>query len=103
MPGVSSASYASYKDALATIYYNAWATPDDAANDNAITMVRITVAADGTVVNARIITPSGDAKADDSVQQALERVSSVPPLPDQSKAQQDFTISFNLKIKKMFE
>jgi TonB family protein len=102
-PGESSAANASYKDALATIYYNAWTTPDDTANDEANTTVKITVASDGTVINARIITPSGDAKSDDSVQRTLERVASVPPLPDKSKTEQDFVISFNLKAKRMLE
>jgi TonB family protein len=55
------------------------------------------------VINARIITPSGDAKMDDSVQHTLQRVTSVPPLPDKSKVQQDFTIMFNLKAKRMLE
>jgi TonB family protein len=103
MPGESSAAYASYKDALATIYYNAWITPEETANDEANTMVKITVASDGTVINAQIITPSGDARTDDSIQRALERVASVPPLPDKSKTQQDFVISFNLKTKRMLE
>jgi TonB family protein len=103
MPGTSDASYASYKDALASIYYNAWTTPNDTANDEANTKVKITVAADGTVINAQIIAPSGDAKADESVRRALERVISVPPLPDQSKKERDFTISFNLKTKRMLE
>ena len=103
MPGESSVAYASYRDALATIYYNAWMTPNDMANDEAITTVKITVASDGTVINARIITPSGDAKADDSVRRALDRVSSVPPLPDKSKSERDFEISFNLKAKRMLE
>jgi TonB family protein len=103
MPGESSVSYASYKDALATIYYNAWALPDNTANDEADTMVKITVASDGTVVNAQIITPSGDAKADASVRRALDRVTSVPPLPAGSKSEQDFVISFNLKAKRMLE
>ena len=102
-PGENSAAYASYKDALATIYYNAWTTPDDTANDEANTTVKITVASDGTVINARIITPSGDAKSDDSVQRTLERVASVPALPDKSKTEQDFVISFNLKAKRMLE
>ena len=103
VPGSGSKSSASYKDALASIYYDAWTTPDGVMNDEPNTVVRITVAADGTVVNARILTPSGDKKVDDSVQRALERVPSVPPLPDQSKAQQDFTISFNLQTKRMSE
>ena len=103
MPGESSVAYASYRDALATIYYNAWITPNDMANDEAITTVKITVASDGTVIHARIITPSGDAKADDSVRSALDRVPSVPPLPDKSKSERDFEISFNLKAKRMLE
>jgi TonB family protein len=103
MPGVSSESYASYRDALATIYYNAWATPNGAANDEADTIVKITVASDGTVINARIITPSGDEKTDASVRRALDRVSSVPPLPDKAKSEQEFTIDFNLKTKRTLE
>jgi TonB family protein len=103
VPGTSSVSYANYKDALATIYYNAWVTPDNASSDTANTKVKITIAADGTVINAEIVTPSGDTAADDSVRQALNRVSSVPPLPDQSKTQEEFIINFNLKTKKMLE
>jgi TonB family protein len=103
MPGHSSAAYASYKDALATIYYNAWTTPENAESDAPITKVRITVAKDGTVINSEIITPSGDAAVDDSVRRALDSVSSVPPLPDQSKDQQEFTINFNLHTKKLLE
>lgn len=103
MPGTSSVSYANYKDALATIYYNAWATPDNASSDTANIKVKITIAADGTVISAEIMTPSGDAAADNSVRQALDRVSSVPPLPDQSKTQEEFIINFNLKTKKMLE
>jgi TonB family protein len=103
MPGVSSESYASYRDALATIYYNAWVTPNGAANDEADTIVKITVASDGTVINAHITTPSGDEKTDASVRRALDRVSSVPPLPDKAKSEQEFTIDFNLKTKRTLE
>jgi TonB family protein len=103
MPGESSESYASYRDALATIYYNAWTTPNGAIGDETDAIVKITVAADGTVINARIITPSGDEKMDDSVRRALDRVPSVPPLPNKSKSEQDFTIDFNLKAKRLLE
>ena len=103
VPGNSSVAYSSYKDALATIYYNAWVTPNEAAADEADTIVKITVASDGTVINSRIVTSSGDAKTDDSVQRALNRVSSVPPLPDKSRSEQEFTIDFNLKTKQMLE
>jgi len=103
VPGESSVASSSYRDTLATIYYNAWVTPEGAANDEADAIVKITVASDGTVVTSRIITPSGDAKVDDSVRRALNRVSSVPPLPDKSKSEQEFTIDFNLKTKQMLQ
>lgn len=102
-PGSSTVAYASYKDALATIYYDAWITPNNAADSGANTMVKIVVASDGTVISSRIVTPSGDSNIDASVQRALDRVNSVPPLPDKSKAQQEFTMSFNLKTKQMLE
>ena len=103
VPGTSSVAYSSYKDALATIYYNAWVTPEGVANDEADTMVKIIVAKDGTVVSSRIVTPSGNAKIDDSVRRALNRVPSVGPLPDQSKSEQEFTLDFNLKTKQSLE
>ena len=101
-PGSGSVAYASYKDALGSLYYNAW-TSEGAGNDEANAFVQITVASDGTVIDARIITPSGDEEMDTSVQRALQQVTSVPPLPDKSKVQQDFTIMFNLKAKRMLE
>lgn len=103
VPGTGTTSSSNYRDALASIYYDAWTVPDGVMNDEPNTIVRITVSADGTVINARIITSSGDKKVDESVQRALERVTSVPPLPDQSKVQQEFTISFNLETKRMSE
>jgi colicin import membrane protein len=103
VPGEGSVASSSYKDTLATIYYNAWVTPEGAANDEADAIVKITVASDGTVLTSRIITPSGDAKVDDSVRRALNRVPSVPPLTDKSKSEQEFTLDFNLKTKRMLE
>lgn len=101
-PGSGSVAYASYKDALGSLYYDAW-TPEGAGNNEANTFARITVASDGTVIDARIITPSGDEKMDNSIRRALQRVPSVPPLPDKSKVQQDFTIMFTPKVKRMLE
>jgi TonB family protein len=101
-PGTGSVAYASYKDALGSRYYDAW-NPEGGGDDEANTYVRITVATDGTIIDARIITPSGDEKMDNSIRRALQRVTEVPPLPDQSKVQQDYTIMFNLKAKRMLE
>ena len=102
MPGESSAAYAPYNSAIATIYYEAWTPPDDASNDNSDTRVSITIARDGTVVAARIVNPSGDSRVDASVQRALDRVTSVPPLPEGTKEnQRTLFLKFNLNAKRM--
>lgn len=102
MPGASSAAYASYKDALASLYYDAWTPPTDVSNDDAVTKVRIIIARDGTIISAQIIGPSGDASVDASVRRALDRVTSVPPLPEGTKEnQRTLILNFNLKTKRM--
>jgi TonB family protein len=101
MPGPGTAAYTNFKDALATIYYNAWTPPDDVTNDDAITKVRITIARDGSIISARIIGPSGDSRVDASVQRAIDRVTEVPPLPDAKESQRTVTLNFNLKTKRL--
>ena len=101
MPGESDSAYAPYKDAIGSIYYNAWTPPEDVANDDSNTKVSITIARDGTVISSRIITPSGDSRMDASVQRALDRVSSVPPLPGTKENQKTILMNFNLKAKRM--
>ncbi|MGB7749444.1 MAG: TonB family protein [Verrucomicrobiia bacterium] len=101
-PGSGSAAYANYRDVVGSIYYAAWTPPDDAANDDAITRVSVTIASDGTVVSARIVTPSGDAGVDNSIQRALERVTFIAPFPEgATEKERTFVIKFNLKAKRM--
>jgi TonB family protein len=101
-PGSGSAAYANYRDVVGSIYYAAWTPPDDAANDDAITKASVTIASDGTVVTARIVTPSGDAGVDNSIQRALDRVTFIAPFPEGAKEKERiFIIKFNLKAKRM--
>jgi TonB family protein len=101
-PGSGSAAYANYRDVVGSIYYAAWTPPDDAANDDAITKVSVTIASDGTVITARIVTPSGDAGVDNSIQRALDRVTFIAPFPESAKEKERiFIIKFNLKAKRM--
>ncbi len=101
-PGSGSAAYANYRDVVGSIYYAAWTPPDDAANDEAITRVSVTIASDGTVVSARIVTPSGDAGVDNSIQRALDRVTFIAPFPEgATEKERTFIIKFNLKAKRM--
>jgi TonB family protein len=105
MPGNSGgAAYASYRDAIATIYYEAWAPPGEADNEEANTRVSVTIANDGTVITARIVTPSGDAKVDTSIQRTLERVTFIAPFPQGAvEKERTYVINFNLKAKRMLE
>jgi len=104
MPGNSSVAYASYRDVIGSIYYAAWTPPDDTSNDDAHIKVRIVIASDGTVVSAQVITPSGDAKVDDTVQRALERVTFIAPFPEgMTEKEKPFNIDFSLKTKRMLE
>ncbi|MGH7976246.1 MAG: TonB family protein [Limisphaerales bacterium] len=102
MPGNSSAAYANYASVVKSVYEQAWTPPDDAANDDANVKVRITIASDGTVVSARIITPSGDSGVDASIQRTLDRVTFIAPFPEGSKdKERTYIINFNLKAKRM--
>jgi TonB family protein len=87
-----------YKEAVAAIYERAWQTPTDATDDKSLTTASVTIARDGTVISARIKTPSGDAATDRSVEQTLRRVKFVAPFPEgATDMERTFIIKFDLK------
>jgi TonB family protein len=99
LPGDSSVAYANYASVVKSVYDAAWVLPDTIAKDENIT-VKVTIASDGTVISSRIITPSGDAPADDSVQRTLDRVKFVAAFPEGSTdKQRTYTINFNPQVK----
>ena len=70
-------------------------------NDDANAKVTVTIARDGTVISARILTPSGDAGVDASVQRTLDRVTFIAPFPEgATETERTYTINFNLKAKR---
>ena len=102
MPGNSSVAYANYASAVKSIYEQAWVPPDNADNDEANTKVSVTIANDGTVISAHIVTPSGDAGVDASVQRTLNRVTFIKQFPDGAKEKErTYIINFNLKTKRI--
>ena len=101
MPGNSSVAYTNYASVVKSVYEQAWVPPDDAQNDNANVKVTVTIANDGTVISARILTPSGDAGVDASVQRTLDRVTFIAPFPEgATEKERTYTINFNLKAKR---
>ena len=83
-------------------YQTAWTQPDASASDDAIIRVSVTIRSDGAVTSTQILTPSGDASVDASVQRTLDRVNFVAPFPDGAREKErTFIINFNLKAKRM--
>jgi len=103
MPGNSSVAYANYATVVKSVYEQAWILPND-ATDNANTKVSVTIASDGTVITARIVTPSGDAGLDASVQRTLDRVRFIAPFPEgATEKERTYTINFNPQVKRLLE
>lgn len=100
--GEGSVSFAGYASVVKSIYEARWQPPDDAANDEAVTKVSVTIARDGHVIESHIINPSGDARVDASVRRTLNNVDFIREFPDGAKeGQKIFIINFNLKSKRM--
>jgi TonB family protein len=102
MPGDSSVAYANYASVVKSVYDRAWELPAAAKDENII--VSVTIASDGTVITSRIVTPSGDEPADESVQRTLDRVTYIAPFPEgTTDKQRTYTIVFNPRIKQESE
>jgi TonB family protein len=96
MPGNSSAAYANYGDVVISVYHSAWAPPDGMVGDNVTVMFKVTIARDGTVISAHIVTPSGDANVDAAVQRMLDRVTFIAAFPEGSDdKQRTYPVEFN--------
>jgi TonB family protein len=98
MPGVSSAASANYRDALYSIYFRAILAnlPPQVAHNDEHTLVKVTIARDGTVISSTIVSPSGDSVWDNAVQRTLDQVTTVPAFPEgATEDQRSYTIDFN--------
>ncbi|HUZ08402.1 MAG TPA: TonB family protein [Candidatus Paceibacterota bacterium] len=106
MPGNSSASYASYASAVKSVYERTLIPllPDAIASDNENTKVSVTIASDGTVISARIISPSGDPVWDAVVQRTLDRVTYIAPFPEgATEKERTYTINFNPQVERTLQ
>jgi TonB family protein len=96
LSGNSSVAYANYGAVVVSVYHNAWTPPDGMASDNVTVKFTVNIASDGTVINARIVTPSGDASVDAAVQRMLDRVKFIAPFPEDTKdTERNYPINFN--------
>lgn len=99
--GGSGASYANFLDGVRKVYTDAWIVPDGVTDDEATGTASVTIARDGTVLDAKLIQSSGNALADQSIELVLRRVRVAVPLPDDAKeSQRTVKIKFNVKAKR---
>jgi TonB family protein len=82
------------------VYTDAWVVPDGVTDDSATVTASVTIARSGEVLSTSIVKSSGNSLVDHSVKATLDRVPTVPPLPDGAKEEQrTVTINFNVKAK----
>lgn len=100
-PGGGGPAYANFLSAVKAYYEEAWLVPPGIADDNATTGASVTIARDGTILKAKITRFSGNRDVDRSVQDALDRVTKVAPLPSTAtEDQRTVDINFNVKAKR---
>ena len=102
-PGGGGVSYAPYAQIVRKVYTDAWTIPDDVTDDEAVVKVSVTIRRDGTVASSNIIKESGSRLVDRSIQNELNRVTTIGvAFPAGAKeSQRTFTINFSLKAKKL--
>ena len=101
--GGGGVSYAPYAQIVRKVYTDAWRIPDDVTDDEAVVKVSVTIARNGSVVSSRVISESGSKLVDRSIQNALDRVTTIGVAfsAGAKESQRTFTISFSLKAKKL--
>ncbi len=97
--GPGGEAYASYGSLVQAIYEEAWKIFQGLDEDDAVAVVRVRIARDGRVLDARFVRRSGSSSMNKSVQRALDGVKDIGrPFPDFVKdPERSFTIEFNLK------
>jgi colicin import membrane protein len=99
-PGGGGVPYAGFLQAVFSLYNQAWVLPNGVTDRNATAVASVTIARDGTILEARIIRSSGNPAVDRSVRAALDRVTRTPPFPDgATETERTITINFNAQAK----
>jgi TonB family protein len=100
--GANAAAFTSYANFVVGVYRRTWEPliPSGLARSR-IAKVSVTIRRDGRVLSAKIISKTGDAALDRSVQRALDRVKTIgKPFPSGSKgSQRTFTLDFTPRIR----
>jgi len=102
LPGTGQVASASYGAVVISVYNNAWQSPAGMAADNVNVLFKVTIARDGTVISAHIVTPSGDPNVDAAIQRMLDRVTFIAPFPE-SMTENEKTYPINFTATRTLE
>ncbi|HEV2328217.1 MAG TPA: TonB family protein [Verrucomicrobiae bacterium] len=106
MPGIGTEASASYDTVLRSIYLRAVVAnlPAEVSHNDEHTLVKVTIARDGTVISSTVSSPSGDSAWDNAVQRTLDQVTFVHAFPDSwTEQQRTFSLDFNPQVAKEFQ
>ena len=99
--GPGGAAYADYLAYVEAIYRDAWdrTLPQDLLADDSTSLVSVTIARSGRVINSRVVRKSGDSSIDRLVQKTISRVTAIGhPFPRDAKDEErTFTIELNFR------
>lgn len=100
--GPGGEAYANYGASVQTAFDDAWRIIQDLSDDDSVAVIRVRIARDGRVIDARFVERSPNAIMNKSVQRAMDAVKQLRPFPDFIKdSERSFTIEFNLKAKRL--
>jgi TonB family protein len=106
VPGDGSAASANYAAVVKSVYFRTILSnlPTEGANNSDSTMVKVTIASDGTVVSSEIVTPSGDPAWDNAVQRTLDQVKFIAAFPSGSTdSERHYTLDFNPQVERALQ
>jgi len=102
IPGDGGLFFANYGQYVKSVYDAAWEVPEDMDDTDSTVKARVTIARDGTIRSAYIVTRSPNPTLNRSVQRALDEVKTIgKPFPEGAREDQRvFEINFNLKARR---
>jgi TonB family protein len=101
-PGGGGVPYANFYDGVKKVYSDAWVVPDGVTDDSATVTASVTIGRSGEVLEAKVVTRSGNALVDESIAATLRRVRFAVPLPAAAKEdKRTVRIKFNVRAQRM--
>ena len=93
-----STDFSWYHNVIHSAFHRQWAQPKGVVGSGLSTLVSVTIAPNGTILNAHIASQSGNRSLDSSVNRALHSVRKIQALPASLAAKGNYTIKIRFKL-----